>query len=78
MATNGAAEDGASAQQRQFNDVFSSLPTTVFEEMSLLAAKHQSVNLVRSPLETRCLCSSWVLGWARAVNYTATQGRRVQ
>ena len=25
--------------QRRFNDVFSSLPTTVFEEMSLLAAK---------------------------------------
>ena len=46
MAANGAAENGSEAQPRQFNDVFSSLPTTVFEEMSLLAAKHQSVNLV--------------------------------
>jgi hypothetical protein len=28
-----------------FNTTFSELPTTVFETMSLLAAKHQSTNL---------------------------------
>lgn len=44
MPANGT-ENGAEPQPRQFNGVFSSLPTTVFEEMSLLAAKHQSVNL---------------------------------
>lgn len=48
MAANGT-ENGT--EPRQFNDVFSSLPTTVFEEMSLLAAKHQSVNLVREESE---------------------------
>ena len=29
----------------RFNDFFDSLPTTVFEEMSILAAKHESTNL---------------------------------
>ncbi len=33
------------ASSRRFNDTFSALPTTVFEEMSLLAAKHNSTNL---------------------------------
>jgi len=33
------------AEGRRFNDTFSQLPTTVFEEMSLLAAKHNSTNL---------------------------------
>lgn len=32
-------------EPRRFNDVFQSLPTTIFEEMSLLAAKHGSTNL---------------------------------
>ena len=50
MPANGT-ENGAEPQPRQFNGVFSSLPTTVFEEMSLLAAKHQSVNLVRRERE---------------------------
>jgi hypothetical protein len=39
----GHVEAGAPA--RRFNSSFSSLPTTVFEVMSLLAAKHQSTNL---------------------------------
>lgn len=33
------------AATRRFNDIFSALPTTVFEEMSLLAARHGSTNL---------------------------------
>jgi aspartate/methionine/tyrosine aminotransferase len=31
--------------EHRFNDVFSSLPTTIFEQMSQLAAKHGSINL---------------------------------
>lgn len=44
MAAAAAGGDGPSAARR-FNSTFSSLPTTIFEQMSLLAAKHQSTNL---------------------------------
>ena len=51
MAANGSAMGSPPPEPRRFNDVFSGLPTTVFEEMSLLAAQHQSVNLVGAPVD---------------------------
>ena len=43
MAEAASGDSGASGSR--FNAVFQSLPTTVFEEMSILAAKHESTNL---------------------------------
>lgn len=43
MAEAASGDSGASGPR--FNAVFQSLPTTVFEEMSILAAKHESTNL---------------------------------
>jgi L-glutamine---4-(methylsulfanyl)-2-oxobutanoate aminotransferase len=38
-------KDSRTIANYRFNDVFSSLPTTIFEKMSRLAADHQSINL---------------------------------
>lgn len=45
MASNGAARAALGEGRTIYNEVLGGLPTTVFEKMSLLAAKHKSINL---------------------------------
>ena len=82
-AANGNATSGVGAAgARVFNHTFSSLPTTVFEEMSLLAAKHQSTNLgqgfpdneLEGPESMKKVVARWVPPGAVAVAAAAGCG----